>query len=63
MPTWQKVIYAILMLGLAFFIYYSIKSNPNWFSKEKFMKSSYVMAVLALALIAFIGLLVFSLRH
>ncbi len=62
MPMWQKIIYLILMLGLCWWIYQSVRRNPEWLSRENLGKSFSSMGVLALILIAFVALLIFMLR-
>ena len=59
---WQKILYvigAILVVGIMF---WTIRSNPKMFSKENISKSFFSMGILALVLIAFIGLLVWWLK-
>ncbi len=63
MATWQKILYAILLIVLAFFVFRTLKSNPHWFSKANFSKSAFTLGILALGLIIFIGLLVLMLRY
>ncbi len=63
----MQTLYEILGLigaGLVLFILYrSIKGNPEQFSKDNLNKSFFTMGILALVLIAFIALLVLSVRH
>lgn len=62
----METLYQILgLLGaglIIYFLYRTVKGRPELFSKENVSKSSYTMAILALFLIAFIGLLVLMLR-
>lgn len=62
MPTWQKVITAMILIGLCYFMYRGLRSNPEALSKANLGKSSRLMAVLALVLIAFVAVCVFFLR-
>lgn len=62
MATWQKVLYAIIMLGICWLLYRQVKANPEWLSRANLSKSSRVMAILGLILIAFIALCVMFLR-
>jgi hypothetical protein len=60
---WTSLLYllgAALMLWLT---YRSVRAMPNAFTKEKFFKSSFVLAILTLGLIAFIGILLLLLRQ
>ncbi|MBM93194.1 MAG: hypothetical protein CMF51_00375 [Legionellales bacterium] len=63
MSDWVTVLY-LCGMGLAgWLMYRQIKQHPELFSSENLIKSSNVLAVLALALIAFIGLVVIVLRN
>lgn len=59
---WGKLFFVIGAALMVWFIYRSIRSNPQAFSKENLSKSFFTLGVLALLLIAFIGLLVMMLR-
>ncbi|KTD64176.1 hypothetical protein [Legionella shakespearei] len=63
----METLYQILgLLGaglIVFILYRAIKGKPEMFSKENLSKSSYTMAILAIILIAFVGLLVLMLRN
>ncbi|WP_058534139.1 hypothetical protein [Legionella saoudiensis] len=63
----MQTLYEILGLigaGLILFLLYrSIKGNPDQFSRENLNNSFFTMGVLALVLIGFIAVLVFTLRH
>lgn len=62
METFYQIL-GLLAAGLIlFFLYRSIKGNPQVFNKDNLNKSVYVMGILALGLIAFIALLVFLVR-
>ncbi len=63
MPTWQKIIYILIVVGLIFLLSRTIRANPSWLSKENLSKSFGTMGVLALILIAFVGFCVLMLRH
>lgn len=41
----------------------SVRRHPESFSKENFGKSAHTMGLLALALIAFVAFLIWSVRH
>lgn len=59
---WQKLLYligAILLVGLMF---WTVRRNPQMFSKENISRSFFSLGILALILIAFIALLVWFLR-
>ncbi|WP_133136116.1 hypothetical protein [Legionella rowbothamii] len=63
----MQTLYEILGLvgaGLILFILYrSIKGNPEQFSRANLSNSFFTLGVLALVLIGFIAILVFTLRH
>jgi len=59
---WGKALFLIGGLVMAWLLYRQIKGNPQAFSRENGSKSLYTLAILALILIAFIGLLVLMLR-
>jgi hypothetical protein len=62
METFYKLL-AVLGAGIIlWYLYTSVKRNPETFSKENFSKSFSTMGILALGLIGFIALLVFMLR-
>lgn len=63
MGGFEKVLYILGLVALIVFAYMTLKQNPQWLSKENFGKSAYVMGILALLLIVFIGLCVFLLRR
>ncbi|MCW5589602.1 MAG: hypothetical protein KIT27_08080 [Legionellales bacterium] len=63
MPLWEKILYALGLVVLAIFLFMTIRNNPQWFTKENFSKSSYTLAILALFLIAVVGMCVLLLRH
>jgi hypothetical protein len=62
----MQTLYQVLAIAAAgfiiWFLYRSIKGNPEAFSKENFSKSTYTMGLLALGLIAFVALCVWFLR-
>jgi putative copper export protein len=62
MSDWQQIIYILLLLFIAWLIYRNIKQHPEWLSRENLSKSFSSMGILALILIAFVGVLVFMLR-
>jgi uncharacterized membrane protein YjgN (DUF898 family) len=59
---WMKLFLILLMVFIGWLIYRNIKYNPQAFSKENLGKSFYTLGLLALALIAFIALLVILLK-
>ncbi|MCK4608047.1 MAG: hypothetical protein KAT71_01085 [Gammaproteobacteria bacterium] len=59
---WTQLFSIILVVFLGWLIYRTIKHNPASFSKENLGKSFYTLGLLALALIAFVFLLVMLLR-
>jgi heme O synthase-like polyprenyltransferase len=59
---WGKILFIIAAILMAFFLYRSIKGHPEWFSSKNLNKSLFTFGILALILIAFIGLLVVLLR-
>lgn len=59
---WHKLFFIALAVFIIWLIYRSIKHNPKSFSRENLGKSVYTLALLALGLIAFVGLLVLLLK-
>lgn len=59
---WHKLFFAVLAIFIIWLIYRNLKSNPKAFSKDNLGKSLHTLGWLALALIAFVGLLVLLLR-
>lgn len=59
---WHKLFLVVLTIFIMWLIYRNIKSNPNAFSKGNLGKSLSTLGWLALALIAFVGLLVLLLK-
>lgn len=63
METLYQIL-AIVGVGLlAWFIYKTIKTRPDQFSKEKISKSFSTMGILGIALILFVGLLILFVRQ
>ena len=63
MNTFYQIL-ALIGAGLmAWFIYRTIKGNPEQFSRKNIAKSFSSMGVLALILIVFVGLLVLIARQ
>ena len=60
---WATILYVLGAALLLWFTYYSVRSMPDAFTKKKFFSTSSVLAVLTLALMAFIGILVVLLRQ
>ena len=62
MSEWGTLLY-VCGLGLAgWLVYRQVQHHPEWFSSENLLKSSNVLAILALGLIAFIAVVVMLLR-
>jgi len=59
---WMKLFLILLTIFIGWLIYRNIKYNPQAFSKENLGKSFFTLGLLALALIAFIALLVVLLK-
>jgi len=59
---WMKLFLILLTIFIGWLIYRNIRYNPQAFSKENLGKSFYTLGLLALALIAFIALLVILLK-
>lgn len=63
----METLYQVLGLigaGLIIYLLYrTIKGRPELFSKENLNKSFYTMGLLAIGLIAFVGLLILMLRN
>lgn len=62
MGGWTQLLFLLGIVLLGWLLYRQIKHNPQAFSREQLGKSIYVMGILALLLIAFIGFLVLLLR-
>lgn len=58
----MKLFLILLTIFIGWLIYRNIRYNPQAFSKENLGKSFYTLGLLALALIAFIALLVMLLK-
>jgi len=63
MSVWMQLLYLACAALIIFFMVRIVRGNPAWFSKENMSNSLTVMGFLTLALIAFIALLVFLLKH
>ena len=63
----MEALYQILgLLGdilIVFFLYRTIKTRPELFSKEKLNKSFYTLGLLGLGLIAFVAFLIWMVRN
>ena len=59
---WEKILFLIGGLIIAWFLYRTIKRNPGAFSSKNLSKSAFTMGVLALLLIGFIALMIMFLR-
>ena len=63
----METFYQLLALAgaglIIWFMYRTVKGQPTLFSRENLNKSFSSMGILALILIAFVGLLVLMLRH
>jgi len=62
MEFFNNLILTIMAVGAVFFLYRAIKHQPALFSKDNLSKSFTTMGILALILIAVIGLVVVLLR-
>ena len=60
---WSGIGYLLLGLLLLVLAYQSVRRMPGLFTKANFFKTSYVLAVLTLGLIAFVYVLVALLRQ
>jgi hypothetical protein len=57
-------ILALVMIGLAiWWLYRTVKNQPQLFTKDNLNKSIYTLGVLALALIVFVAFLVMLVRN
>jgi len=57
-------LFALIMIGLAiWWLYRSVKNQPQLFTKEKLNQSIYTLGILALVLIVFVGFLVMLVRN
>lgn len=61
--NWHMILYALGAIGLIWFGWYFIRSNPDLFTSDSLGKSFTTVGLLALGLIGFIALLVFLLKH
>lgn len=59
---WHKLFFIALTIFIIWLIYRQIRYNPKAFAKENLSKSLWTLGLLALGLIAFVGLLVLLLR-
>jgi hypothetical protein len=59
---WTQLFFVILAIFIGWLIYRTLKYNPQAFSKTNLSKSFYTLGILALALIAFIAILIMLLR-
>ena len=62
MGTFTAILMALFSLFLVYRLYTMLKSNPELISKQNISKSFMTTGVLALGLIAFVGLLAVMLR-
>jgi hypothetical protein len=58
----EKVIAILAAIAILVWMYFSLKNNPQAFTKENLTKSFGTMGFLALGLIAFIAFCIFLLR-
>jgi hypothetical protein len=59
---WTQLFFVILAIFIGWLIYRTLRNNPQAFSKVNLSKSFYTLGILALALIAFVAILVMLLR-
>lgn len=62
METLYQILGIIGAVLVVWIMYRSVKQRPELFSRDNLNKSFYSMGILALVLIAFVGLLIFMLR-
>ena len=62
MSNFSQIMSALLLGGLAFYMFLQARKQPQMFEKAKMLKSLHTFAVLALILIAFVWLCVAFLR-
>ncbi|MFC3908343.1 hypothetical protein ACFORL_04545 [Legionella dresdenensis] len=62
METLYQVLGVVGAVLIVWFMYRSVKSRPDVFSRENFSKSFSTMGILAVILIAFVAFLVFLVR-
>ena len=60
---WEQLFLLLLVVGIGWLLYRSVKANPGSFSKSNISKSLWTMGLLALGLIAFIAFLILLVRH
>ncbi|STX27549.1 Uncharacterised protein [Legionella beliardensis] len=63
METFYQILGLIGAGLIIWFMYRSIKNRPDLFSRENLSKSFSTMGILALILIAFVGLLILMVRN
>jgi hypothetical protein len=61
--NWQALGMALVVIALIFQAVFIFKNNRGLFTKTNFGKTAETMGVLALLLIAFVGILVWLLKH
>lgn len=60
---WTQILALIAVIALLWWLFSYIKCNPKALSAVNLNKSFFTMGVLALCLIAFIGAVIYFLRH
>jgi biotin transporter BioY len=60
---WAKWLYILGAALAGWLLYRSIRGNPQAYSRENINKSVYTLGILALILIAFIGLIILLLKN
>lgn len=63
MDTLSQILLALFSLLMLWGLYTSIKKNPHAFSKQALSSSAYTLALLALLLMALIGLCILLLKN
>ncbi|STX50002.1 Uncharacterised protein [Legionella busanensis] len=63
METFYQILGLIGAGLIIWFMYRSIKSRPDLFSRDNLNKSFFTMGILAIILIAFVGLLILMVRN
>lgn len=59
---WQKLLYLVGAILVVILMFWTVRKNPQMFSKQNISRSFFSMGILALILIGFIALLVWFLR-
>lgn len=63
METLYQILGLIATIGLIWFLYRTVKSRPEQFSREHISNSLRSMGLLALILMVFVAFLIYIVRH